>query len=206
MEVEDNKPQCTFVKEEIVASGKWLNLCKITYTDPSGKERLWEAVNRTTKVAPDQPDAVSSIPVLKRALHYDCVVMVKQYRPPLKAYTLEFPAGLLDPKETIETCALRELKEETGYVGKIKTTFPASCLDPGVGNATLALATVEIDGDLPENQNPVAAQDEGEFTEVVLIPKDEMLHKLNEFSAAGIVVDSRVYMYAVAADRTTSSS
>ena len=31
---------------------------------------------------------------------------------------IEIPAGLLDPKESAETCAIRELKEETGYVGK----------------------------------------------------------------------------------------
>ena len=24
----------------------------------------------------------------------DCIVLVRQYRPPLKAYTIEFPAGL----------------------------------------------------------------------------------------------------------------
>ncbi len=31
--------------------------------------------------------------VLKRTLKYDCVILVKQYRPPMKACTLEFPAG-----------------------------------------------------------------------------------------------------------------
>lgn len=29
------------------------------------------------------------------------------------------PAGLIDGGETAEECALRELKEETGYVGEI---------------------------------------------------------------------------------------
>ncbi len=30
---------------------------------------------------------------IKRVLKYDCVLLVKQYRPPIKACTLEFPAG-----------------------------------------------------------------------------------------------------------------
>ena len=30
------------------------------------------------------------------------------------------PAGLIDAGESIEFCALRELKEETGYVGKVE--------------------------------------------------------------------------------------
>ena len=34
---------------------------------------------------------------------------------------IELPAGLSDPGETPEECALRELKEETGYVGVVET-------------------------------------------------------------------------------------
>lgn len=37
-------------------------------------------------------------------------------RPPLDAYTVEFPAGLIDKGESAETAAARELKEETGEV------------------------------------------------------------------------------------------
>lgn len=36
---------------------------------------------------------VSIIPVLQRTLHYECVVLVKQFRPPMGGYCLEFPAG-----------------------------------------------------------------------------------------------------------------
>lgn len=36
---------------------------------------------------------VGIIAILKRTLHKDCVVMVKQFRPPMGCYTLEFPAG-----------------------------------------------------------------------------------------------------------------
>ena len=45
----------------------------------------------------------------------DKIVMVKQYRYPIKSYSLELPAGHMNSSETPEECALRELKEETGY-------------------------------------------------------------------------------------------
>lgn len=32
---------------------------------------------------------------------------------------IEVPAGLIDPNETPEQCAIRELKEESGYVGEV---------------------------------------------------------------------------------------
>ena len=30
---------------------------------------------------------------LKRVLKHDCIVLLKQYRPPLQAYSIEFVAG-----------------------------------------------------------------------------------------------------------------
>ena len=43
------------------------------------------------------------------------IVMVKQYRYPIKSYSLELPAGHLWPDEDLKECAIRELKEETGF-------------------------------------------------------------------------------------------
>lgn len=71
-------------------------------------------------------------------------VLVRQYRPPVRSYVIEFPAGLLDGSpvgddgkvEGIEKCALRELREETGYVGQLEPlpgldgSNPSRCPDP----------------------------------------------------------------------------
>lgn len=43
------------------------------------------------------------------------IVMVKQYRHGSREVTLEIPGGLVDPGDTPETAASRELLEETGY-------------------------------------------------------------------------------------------
>jgi len=47
------------------------------------------------------------------------IVLQKQWRAPADAVVIEIPAGLMDPDESAEECALRELREETGYVGKV---------------------------------------------------------------------------------------
>lgn len=43
------------------------------------------------------------------------LLMERQFRYPLGQVVWELPAGKLDPDESIEACARRELREETGY-------------------------------------------------------------------------------------------
>lgn len=52
------------------------------------------------------------------------IVLQKQYRPPLDKVVIELPAGLIDEGETAEQAAIRELKEETGYVAEVLETSP----------------------------------------------------------------------------------
>ncbi len=55
--------------------------------------------------------AVAVIPLLDDGR----VVLVRQYRYPIGKILLEWPAGKLDAEESQLACAMRELKEETGY-------------------------------------------------------------------------------------------
>jgi ADP-ribose pyrophosphatase len=58
----------------------------------------------------EHPGATAVIPVTEQSN----VIMVEQFRYPLNRITLEIPAGKIDPGETVDNCARRELKEETG--------------------------------------------------------------------------------------------
>lgn len=44
------------------------------------------------------------------------IILVRQFRPALGIYTLEFPAGYVDKKELARDAIKRELREETGFV------------------------------------------------------------------------------------------
>ncbi len=49
------------------------------------------------------------------------VLMLRQYRYPIREWMWEVPAGKLDPGESSEVCVVRELEEETGYrAGRIE--------------------------------------------------------------------------------------
>ncbi|XP_061923084.1 ADP-sugar pyrophosphatase isoform X2 [Entelurus aequoreus] len=186
------------VKEELLASGKWVKLEKTTYVDPAGNTRIWETVRRTTRQTNTDADGVGIIALLKRTLHKDSVVMVKQFRPPLGCFSLEFPAGLIDEGESAEMAALRELKEETGYKGEVMGVTPVTCLDPGLSNCTTQMVMVNINGDEMENINPTQQLGDGEFVEVILLPLDEFQTKLDELlKKEKIVVDAKVYIFAM---------
>ncbi|XP_041819883.1 ADP-sugar pyrophosphatase [Chelmon rostratus] len=186
------------VKEEVIAAGNWVKLEKTTYVDPAGNTRTWETAKRTTRRANTEADGVGIIALLKRTLHKDCVVMVKQFRPPMGCYTLEFPAGLIDEGESAEVAALRELKEETGYKGEVVGVTPVTCLDPGLSNCTTEIVLVNINGDEMENINPTQQLGDGEFVEVILLPLDEFQTKIDDLlKKEKIVVDSKVYIFAM---------
>lgn len=48
------------------------------------------------------------------------VLLVRQFRYAIAQETLEIPAGKLDPQESPLDCAVRELREETGYRGTME--------------------------------------------------------------------------------------
>src|SRR5471032_908293 len=45
------------------------------------------------------------------------IVLVRQYKHGIGQVVLEMPGGMIDAGEAPETCAIRELAEETGYAG-----------------------------------------------------------------------------------------
>jgi 8-oxo-dGTP pyrophosphatase MutT (NUDIX family) len=58
------------------------------------------------------------------------VVLVRQYKHGVRAVTVELPAGTLDPGEDPESCAIRELAEETGYAGDPPRLLRSLFTDP----------------------------------------------------------------------------
>ncbi|NWW74097.1 NUDT5 pyrophosphatase, partial [Climacteris rufus] len=196
----------------VIVERQWLKLEETTYTDPFGKTRTWETVKRTGNKKGVTADGVAVIAVLQRTLHYDCIVLVKQFRPPINGYCLEFPAGLIEENESAESAALRELKEETGYKGEVIECTPALCLDPGMSNSTTHIVSVVINGDEAENTRPKQNLGEFlvckyfssllEFVEVISLPKNDLLQRIDELVAEEqLAVDARVYTYALALKR-----
>ncbi|WP_408954622.1 NUDIX hydrolase [Natroniella sp. ANB-PHB2] len=59
------------------------------------------------------------------------IILVEQFRKPTEKVILELPAGKLEMDEDLEQCALRELKEETGYQAKSLQKITSFYTSPG---------------------------------------------------------------------------
>ena len=172
-------------------STEWLSLKVINYKNEGDDTlRSWEYVTRTTK-QPNVADAVIIVPILKSSKSRKSFIssstqanngtidtlLVEQYRPPLSTYTLEFPAGLIDQGETPKQAALRELWEETGYIGTVNSSGTNSinstlelCMSPGITDETVYMIVVDVDLDDPRNDNPIQHLEDGENVVVRRVP------------------------------------
>ena len=93
----------------------WIRLKRIVYENDFGERLDWDYIERT--------QSRKTVLVIPRFKESGDLLFVRQYRVIFDRYVIGFPAGVLDD-EDVETCALRELREETGYDGHILRVSP----------------------------------------------------------------------------------
>jgi ADP-ribose pyrophosphatase len=93
-----------------LARGNFLTLQRDTVRLPGGGQATREYLVH--------PGAVMIVPLLEGEDGALQLVLERQYRYPIGQVIIEFPAGKLDPGERSFNCARRELREETGYIGR----------------------------------------------------------------------------------------
>jgi len=121
------------------------------------------------------------------------VILVEQYRPPVNAPVIEFPAGLAgdiegQEDEPLESAALRELIEETGY--RAERVIP---LGPTVSSAGLTDETVHFFLALDLKRVGEGGGDDSENITVHAVPFDKIEEWLKEAEARGCQLDARIY-------------
>jgi 8-oxo-dGTP pyrophosphatase MutT (NUDIX family) len=201
---------------------RYLQLAQVAYTDEKGATRQWEMVQRWCTRTADASSAdspppprmfeVDCVDICARVIHAplvgspsaESIVVISQYRPPVDAICLEFPAGIIDPGEDPITAALRELREETGLVAGVSscTLSPPLAYEPGMTDSCFHFVSIVVDGSHAENRAPKQCLDEGEFIQVYYLPKEGFLSQLLELQRSlgngRCVIDSKLYTFAVA--------
>lgn len=128
------------------------------------------------------------------ATYEDKVVLVRQYRYPIGGYVYEFPAGLVEPGENVESAACREIFEETGLNLTVQHTAPAYFTTVGMTDESCATVFGTCTGS-PTVQNEEATED----IQVVLADRAEARRILKEEKVA--IMCAYMLMHFVSSDQ-----
>lgn len=121
----------------------------------------------------------------------DKVLFVEQFRVPLQAMCIEMPAGLvgdLDADESIETSAIRELEEETGWTAEQAQVLMIGPTSAGASNEKIAF--VRASG---LRKVGAGGGDASEDITVHEIPRQQAAAWLVEKIAQGYQLDAKLW-------------
>ncbi len=176
------------LSERVLYRGRWLTLKEAVFEAEDGRRSIWESIEKSR-------DPLTVIAVAKM-LPSNRYILIRQYRAAIEGYVIGFPAGISNESEDrIPEEALRELKEETGYSGRVLSRGPALKQSSGIMNERVYVVFIEVDETLPENQNPQQALEAGEEIEVLIKSADEIPAFLDQMSASGTAIGAGVWYF-----------
>lgn len=146
-----------------VHQGEYLSYYELDYCNQAGKVKTYEIVSKTgsryNHTAPLTFDSLGGIAqaVVLIVLNPEHTKMLlnKEFRLGVNRWMYNPVAGLIDPGETAEQAAARELQEETGLqLVRIIQKLPESFGCAPVIDEKSVLFICEADGELRESDNP----------------------------------------------------
>lgn len=150
--------------QQDIFQGKIVSLSVDTVELPNGKTATREVVRHCPAVC------VLAITEDER------VILVKQYRYPCETILLEVPAGKMDLEgESPESCALRELAEETPFTAKHIELLHCFYTAPGFCDELMYVYRAH-----GIEQNSTLSTDEDEFIEIVTLSKQEVREAIRQ--------------------------
>lgn len=151
------------IRSKIISENRWFKLLKDEVEFPNKKKGEYNFI--------ETENTVCIVPLLKNGK----IVLVRQYRYPLKKFLWQIPMGRIGKGKTVKEAAKDELEEETGY--KAKKLRKVISFYPGVGLIN-ELATVFLASDIEFRGNK--KPDDSEFIDVKEFGIKEILEMINK--------------------------
>lgn len=157
------------LKDKLIYKGEFLEFRNLEVKLPNGNNHNRDIVKH--------PGACAVIAFLDE----ENIVLVEQFRLALNKNILEIPAGKINKSESIEQCAKRELKEETGYIAQKIEYLGSIATAPGFCDEIIYL--YKATDLILDTKN----EDEDEFTNVKIMN----INKVREEIKKGKIIDGK---------------
>ena len=171
------------LEERVLHEQAWTLLKEKCYLDTGGREGRWTYIERR-----EQRKAAVIVATTERS---GSLVLIEQFRIPFEAEIYEFPAGLIDPGETPEQTACRELVEETGYAGEVVHVGPGVSTTAGLSTEIIHMVYMRV-GEEPVSKPRLEGS---ERIRVLTIRPEEFGNFLSECESSGRILDAKLYTY-----------
>jgi len=162
---------------------KWLSFKDATYFNKEGKEMKWNFISRKAEA--------KVVTIICRSQTTGKFLLISQPRVPVNKVVIEFPAGLIDQGESVQTAGLRELKEETGYEGQNITESPFVVKSAGLSDEVTAVVELEVD----EKAVGKTEMENTEDIEAFWMTPEEFLKMEKKLDPTKIIIDVQVWFY-----------
>ncbi|WP_395338689.1 ADP compounds hydrolase NudE [Ningiella sp. W23] len=136
----------TIHKTQTVAKSRFFKVEQVDLEFSNGATREFERMGGTGR------GAVMIVPLIDDKT----MLLIREYAAGTHSYQLGFPKGLIDPGETPEQAANRELQEEVGYIAQNIEPLQSVMMAPTFFNASMdilvacGLSPSTLEGDEPE--------------------------------------------------------
>lgn len=138
-------------------SGKYITRYDINYKTEDGQDKVYEIISRNPyiknqeELSGNAPDAVVLIMTSEDG---EKILLNKEFRMAAGRFVYNFPAGLIDPGESPEEAAERELREETGLrLTRVDDVIGLSYSAVGFSNEMNVCVVGSCDGDLQKSDS-----------------------------------------------------
>lgn len=168
-------------REKILFQGKWLSIKQTLYRTASGEKVEWELVERSR--------GETIIILLARLVPSGRYLLLKQFRAGINQPVIALPAGCVKPGDDLHRQAIAELKEETGYRGRVVEISPRLKINPAIMDCDVHVFKLEVDETDPDNAYFLQELEPAEEIEVILKSRAEIREFLIEEIRHGTSVD-----------------
>ena len=149
-----------FVSIEKKETGKYINRYNVNYETEDGKKKVYEMISRDPEISDFESlhgkDPADAVVLIIHNEDGSKILLNREFRLAPGKWVYNFPAGLIDPGETPEEAAKRELWEETGLVlEKVEDYIPASYSAVGFSNEKNVVIVGTASGEFHESTSTV---------------------------------------------------